>query len=263
MTTPLYDITAIGNAIVDVLAFVPDDFLNTHAMTKGAMQLVDAQAIASLRHTLKESRECSGGSAANTVAALSQLGSRACFMGRVSNDALGAIFTHDIRSVGVAFNPHPAEEGKPTAACIICVTPDGERTMNTYIGSCADFTPDDVDESVIRASRLLYVEGYLWDAPPAKAAIMRAIAVARESGVKVAFLCGASPRGFSATHRTGDRFFLCQCSRGTGTLSRNGTERHCHKTWYVGRHVSDHTERAACTDCVRGRHPSLCPALSE
>ncbi len=187
MTDTTYDLTAIGNAIVDILAFVPDDFLHTHQMAKSAMQLVDAEAIAALQGELPDSRKCSGGSAANTVAELSQLGSRTCFLGRVANDPLGDIFTHDIRSVGVRFDVARATTGKPTAACVVCVTPDGERTMNTYIGACGEFTVDDLDEGAIRASRLLYVEGYLWDAEPAKAAIMHALDIARENGVKIAF----------------------------------------------------------------------------
>ncbi len=185
--TTQYDITAIGNAIVDILAFVPDSFLAQHGMTRGAMQLVEADTIAALHKELKESRECSGGSAANTIAAMAGLGAKTCFLGRVAKDPLGELFTQDIRASGVEFGTDPAHGGKPTACCIVCVTPDGERTMNTYIGACSEFTVSDVDAEAIRASRLLYVEGYLWDAEPAKAAITHALDIARQSEVKIAF----------------------------------------------------------------------------
>ena len=187
MTRSLYDITAIGNAIVDILAYVPDSFLEAHQMPKSMMQLVEADTITRLISELGESRKCSGGSAANTIAAMAELGARTCFMGRVAQDVLGDLFTHDIRSAGVTFDAVPAKDGKPTASCVVCVTPDGERTMNTYIGACAEFTRSDINEQAIRESRLLYVEGYLWDAAPAREAITHALAIARESGVKIAF----------------------------------------------------------------------------
>jgi sugar/nucleoside kinase (ribokinase family) len=187
MNAGLYDIVGIGNAIVDILAEVDEEFLTRHRMTKGAMQLVDSAHIEALRSEIMHSRECSGGSVANTIAAMAQLGARTHFLGRVADDALGAVFTHDIRGAGVTFDPTPAKDGKSTACCVVCVTPDGERTMNTFIGACAEFTAEDVNDTAITSAAWLYIEGYLWDAPAAKEAILKAITIARASGTKIAF----------------------------------------------------------------------------
>jgi sugar/nucleoside kinase (ribokinase family) len=182
-----YDIVGMGNAIVDILAHVDDAFLTRHAMHKGGMQLVESHVIADLRGQLQQSRECSGGSVANTIAAMAQRGANTAFLGRVADDALGRVFTQDIRSVGVTFEPVPATEGKPTACCVVCVTPDGERTMNTFIGASAEFTTDDLHPHALEKARMLYVEGYLWSAPEAKDAVRQAIATVRAHGGKIAF----------------------------------------------------------------------------
>jgi sugar/nucleoside kinase (ribokinase family) len=182
-----YDIVGMGNAIVDILAHVDEAFLTRHAMQKGGMQLVEASVIDTLRGQLQQSRECSGGSVANTIAAMAQRGAHTAFLGRVADDALGRVFTQDIRSVGVTFEPLPAADGKPTACCVVCVTPDGERTMNTFIGASAEFTHEDLHTAALEKARVLYVEGYLWSAPEAKDAIRRAIAVVKAHGGKVAF----------------------------------------------------------------------------
>ncbi len=182
-----YDVIGIGNAIVDCLAYVDEDFLQQQQMVRGSMQLISAQQELELRTKLISPKLCSGGSVANTIAALASLNVRTAFLGRVANDEVGASFTADICAAGVYFAPTPATKGKPTACCIICVTPDGERTMNTFIGASSEFTVADVKAEVIEQSKILYLEGYLWDAEPAKEAILQAIHIARDHGVKIAF----------------------------------------------------------------------------
>lgn len=180
------DIVAIGNPVVDMLAHVPDAFLASHGLSKGATHLRDEHAIDLLCEELPEAWRCSGGSAANTIVALSELGMKTAFIGRVANDAYGESFVRDIREAGVTFNPTPAETGKPTARCAVCVTPDGERTMSVYIGACAEFMAEDLEEDYLEQARMVYIEGYLWDAPEAKHAISHAIHIAREHGKEVA-----------------------------------------------------------------------------
>jgi sugar/nucleoside kinase (ribokinase family) len=187
MTKTLYDVVGIGNAIVDYLAHVDDAFLVAHQMEKGAMQLVSAERSAALRANLLNARVCSGGSVANTMAGLADMGARCAYIGRVADDALGHIFSDDMRGIGVTYTTSPAQEGAPTASCVVCVTPDGQRTMNTHIGACAELSVDDIDESLIRSAKILYIEGYLWDAPDAKDAILHAMHCAKDAGVKIAF----------------------------------------------------------------------------
>jgi sugar/nucleoside kinase (ribokinase family) len=182
-----YDITGVGNAIVDVLARVDDAFLAEHSMPKGGMSLIDADRAEALYAALGQCTECSGGSVANTIAALASLGARTAYMGRVHDDALGAIFRHDMRGSGVTFDVAPATAGLPTARCLICITPDAERTMNTFLGACTEFAPEDVDESVVAASAVLYLEGYLWDQPAAKEGIRKAMRAAKAAGRTTAF----------------------------------------------------------------------------
>jgi len=181
-----YDVCGIGNAIVDVLAQVDDAFVSAEKMPKGSMQLIDTDVAEDLYQKLSGCTVCSGGSVANTMAALASLGARAAYMGRVHDDELGHMFRHDMRSTGVAFDTPAAVSGKPTARCMICVTPDAERTMNTYIGACAEIEPSDIDDARIQASGVVYVEGYLWDQPAAKAAIRHAVHTAKIAGRKVA-----------------------------------------------------------------------------
>lgn len=181
-----YDVLGIGNAIVDVLAPAEDTFLKEHGMVKGSMALIDAQKAEELYAAMGSGTEASGGSAANTVAGVAALGGRACFIGKVRDDQLGQTFSNDIRNIGVDFPSAPAAGGAPTARCLIAVTPDAMRTMNTFLGACVELGPDDVDEAVVAASAITYLEGYLWDPPRAKEAFLKAIAAARTAGRQVA-----------------------------------------------------------------------------
>ncbi|MFP6707576.1 MAG: adenosine kinase [Alphaproteobacteria bacterium] len=181
-----YDVLGIGNAIVDVLAPAEDAFLEAHGMAKEAMTLIDAERAEELYAAMGSGTEASGGSAANTVAGVAALGGRACFIGKVRDDELGSIFAHDIRAIGVDFHSAPASSGAPTARCLISVTPDAKRTMHTFLGACVDLGPEDVDEDLIAASAITYLEGYLWDPPGAKEAFIKAMGAARAAGRKVA-----------------------------------------------------------------------------
>jgi len=177
-----YDAVGIGNAIVDVLAHADDEFLNTHDLVKGTMTLVDEDQSAALYQKMGPAVECSGGSAANTIAGLASLGGRGAFVGKVRDDQLGAIFRHDIQSLGVDFDTLLATGGAPTARCMIFVTPDAQRTMLTYLGACVDLGPGDVDDAAIAAAQVTYLEGYLWDPPEAKKAFLKAAETAHEAG---------------------------------------------------------------------------------
>ncbi len=182
-----YDVVAIGNAIVDVLAHAEDPFLKTHAMEKGAMVLIDAAQADTIYSAMGPAIEVSGGSAANTVAGMAELGNKTGFIGRVANDQLGEVFIHDLRSLGVVFDTPPATDGVPTGRCLILVTPDAQRTMNTYLGACNDLSPADIDPDFIRSAAISYFEGYLWDLEPAKEAYRKAMDIAHAAGRKVAF----------------------------------------------------------------------------
>ena len=181
-----YDVIAIGNAIVDVLAAHPDAFLQANGIPKGSMRLISAAEAAELYGKMGPGREVSGGSAANSCAGIAALGGRAAFVGRVSNDQLGKVFAHDIRAAGVDFRTPPAESGPPTGQCLIIVSPDAQRTMSTYLGSCQEVDEPDVDEAMVRAAKVTYFEGYLWDPPRAKEAIRLAAAEAHAAGREVA-----------------------------------------------------------------------------
>jgi len=185
MTQNKYDVVGIGNAIVDVLGMVDDAFIARNQLKKGNMELVDEARSKALYAQLGQTQECSGGSAANTLAALASFGGNAAFIGKVAKDQLGEIFTHDMRSVGVHFASAPSSSGPATASCIVCVTPDAQRTMLPYLGACTQVTEADVDAELISASAVLYIEGYLWDIDAAKAAIRKAISVAKQHGKKV------------------------------------------------------------------------------
>jgi sugar/nucleoside kinase (ribokinase family) len=184
--SPRFDILGIGNAIVDVVAPVPEAFLSRHDMHKGAMALIDAAAAERLTADLPEGVQSSGGSAANTCAVAALLGARVAYLGKVGDDALGAVFRHDINSVGVHFPTAPSTELVPTARCLIAVTPDGQRTMNTFLGACVTFGPDDVDPELVGAAAVTYLEGYLFDPPAAQAAFLKAAAAAHAAGRQVA-----------------------------------------------------------------------------
>ena len=182
-----YDVTAIGNAIVDVIAQADDAFLEQQKLPKGAMSLIDAVDAERLYSLMGPGVERSGGSAANTAAGIAMLGGKVAFIGKVSDDQLGDVFAHDIRAVGVEFRTPPLTEGLSTARCLILVTPDAQRTMQTFLGACTAFSADDVDEDLIARSRVLFMEGYLWDQPRAIEGMRKAAAVAKASGCKVAF----------------------------------------------------------------------------
>ncbi|HEY1736064.1 MAG TPA: adenosine kinase [Methylovirgula sp.] len=180
------DILGLGNAIVDVIAPIDDDFLAAHDLRKGAMQLIDEAQAENLYATMGQTTVVSGGSAANTIIGAARLGCRAGFIGKVKSDSLGAIFTHDIRAAGVAFASAPANDGAASARCLVFVTPDGQRTMNTFLGACQNLTPEDVDPALVGNSEFVYLEGYLWDPPEAKRAFLKASEIAHASGRKVA-----------------------------------------------------------------------------
>jgi len=180
------DVVGIGNAIVDVLVQSDDAFLAKHGLTKGTMALVDEQQAERLYGALGAGLETSGGSAANTLAGIAQLGGRAAFIGRVRDDQLGAIFSHDIRAVGARFDTPAATSGPSTARCLILVTPDAQRTMCTYLGASVGLDPDDLDLDLVGQAKVLYLEGYLWDSEEAKRAFLAAAEVMRQSGGQVA-----------------------------------------------------------------------------
>ena len=187
MTEKPLDVLAIGNAIVDVIADADDAFLNRHGMTKGAMRLIDAAAAKALYDDMGPGRELSGGSAANTVAGLAALGLATGFIGQLGDDELGEIFAHDIRSLGVAFDTPPRGDCGPTATCLIVVTPDAQRTMSTFLGAAQQLDSASVTRERVAASRIVYLEGYLWDPEGPRAAMESAIKIARAAGTKVAF----------------------------------------------------------------------------
>ncbi len=181
-----YDVVAIGNAIVDVLAHSDDAFLEAHGMTKGTMALIDAQQADDLYQAMGTSVECSGGAAANTAAVIASLGGKPAFIGKIRDDILGTVFSHDIKASGVAFASKPADNGTSTARCLVLVTEDAQRTMNTYLGACRELTEADVDPALVADCQVVYLEGYLWDAPEAKKAMIKACEAAKAAGRKVA-----------------------------------------------------------------------------
>ena len=181
-----FDILGIGNAIVDVLAPVPESFITRHDMRKGAMTLIDAEHAERIYAAMPPAQETSGGSVANTSAIAARLGARVAYLGRVADDQLGQVFRHDIAASGVHFPTPPLADGAPTARCMILVTPDGQRTMNTYLGACVAFGESEVDEDAVAASSVVYLEGYLFDEPAAQAAFRRAAAIAHRAGRRVA-----------------------------------------------------------------------------
>ncbi|MBN8920710.1 MAG: adenosine kinase, partial [Rhizobiales bacterium] len=183
---PQYDVLAIGNAIVDVIARADDDFLVRQGMPKGAMALIDEARALAIYDAMGATVEISGGSAANSIVGVASFGGRAAFCGKVRQDTLGGAFAHDIRAAGVAFHTPTAPDGPSTGRCYILVTPDGERTMNTYLGAAQNLRPEDIDGDLVAASSIVYLEGYLWDPPHAKAAFRKAAELAHAAGRLVA-----------------------------------------------------------------------------
>jgi sugar/nucleoside kinase (ribokinase family) len=186
MSSARFDVLGIGNAIVDVIARTEEDFLLKQGMHKGAMALIDEARAQAIYAAMGPAIETSGGSAANTIVGLASLGSRSAFIGKVKDDELGRAFAHDIRAAGATFTTSPAAEGPSTARCYVLVTPDGERTMNTYLGAAQDLHPADIDADLVAASAVTYLEGYLWDPKNAKDAFVKAAKIAHDAGRSVA-----------------------------------------------------------------------------
>jgi sugar/nucleoside kinase (ribokinase family) len=185
--TEAYDVAALGNAIVDVIVPADDEFLLQHNIAKGVMTLIDEYRAEQLYHAFPQAQQIAGGSAANTMAGLASLGGRGLFLGKVKADPLGQSFAQSLETIGVHYRTEMATQGPASACCLIVVTPDGHRSMNTYLGASREIAPSDIREPEIAAARVLYIEGYLWDTPQAKAAINKAIDAARRAQRKIAF----------------------------------------------------------------------------
>jgi len=192
LTEATYDVVAIGNAIVDVIAQADHDFIAREGMTAGSMRLIDADEATGLYSRMGPGREISGGSAANTLAGMAAMGARCGFIGQVADDQLGQVFIHDLRATGVTFDVSPREGEPPTARCLILVTPDGQRTMNTFLGASHYLPVAALDERMIASGAILYLEGYMWDPEEPRAAMRSAILTARKAGRRVAFTLSAA-----------------------------------------------------------------------
>jgi sugar/nucleoside kinase (ribokinase family) len=181
-----FDVVGVGNAIVDVIAMVDDDFIDRHGLSKGSMSLIDSERAHQLYDAMPSGIEASGGSAANTMAGIASFGGRAAYIGKVRDDQLGEVFRHDIRATGVSYEVPAAAEGPPTARCLIQVTPDAQRTLNTFLGVSSLLAPIDVDENLVASAKVVYCEGYLWDIEIAKQAIRKAMDAGRATGATTA-----------------------------------------------------------------------------
>jgi len=186
MTSAKYDVLGIGNAIFDVLVRTDEAFLARHGMTKGGMALIDEARAAAIYQDMGPATEMSGGSAANTIVGVASFGARTAFIGKVKDDQIGRLYSHDIKAADVAFATAPATGGPATGCSYILVTPDGERTMNTWLGAAQELTPDDIDPADVAACGIVYLEGYLWDPKNAKDAFLKASTVAHQAGRQVA-----------------------------------------------------------------------------
>ena len=184
--TESVDVLGLGNSLIDLIAQTDDAYLVGQDMAKGAMTLIDEDRAEALYAARREPSIVSGGSAANTIVGVGSFGVKCAYIGKVKNDPLGETFAHDIRAMGVGFSTAPAEHGPATGRCFVYVTPDGERTMNTFLGASTYLSPDDVDEDLVRAARFVYLEGYMWDRPAAKEAFRKAGRIARSAGNRVA-----------------------------------------------------------------------------
>lgn len=186
MTAAKYDVLGIGNALFDILVQTDEVFLSRHGMTKGGMSLIDEERASAIYRDMGPATKMSGGSAANTIVGIASLGARAAYVGKVRDDEIGRMYSHDIRAAGVAFETKPAGSGAATGCSYILVTPDGERTMNTYLGAAQDLMPADIDADQISAAAFVYLEGYLWDPQSAKEAFVKAATIAHQAGRQVA-----------------------------------------------------------------------------
>ncbi len=185
MTSAAFDVLGIGNAIVDVITRADDTFLKTHALTKGSMMLIDEARAEALYAAMGPGIEVSGGSCGNTMAGVASFGGKGAYIGKVRNDQLGSVFGHDLRATGVSFETVQSTDGPATARCLIVVTADAQRTMSTYLGACVRLGPADIDVAKVAAAQVTYVEGYLWDPPEAKKAVVKAFDAAHAAGRKV------------------------------------------------------------------------------
>jgi sugar/nucleoside kinase (ribokinase family) len=181
-----FDVLGIGNALIDVIASVDDTFIDAHDFPRGATTMVDLERSEAVYADLPPAQEISGGSCANTIAGLASFGATVAFVGRVRDDQLGKVYTHDLRSLGIHFDVPPATSGPATGRCLVMVTPDAHRTQCTYLGASTFIGPEDVDADLVGRAQVTYLEGYLWDQPPAKDAIRKAAAAARGAGRQVA-----------------------------------------------------------------------------
>ncbi|HEY2531636.1 MAG TPA: adenosine kinase [Xanthobacteraceae bacterium] len=222
MTSTRYDVLGIGNAIVDVIARADEDFLLKQDMRKGTMTLIDEARAEAIYDAMGPAVEMSGGSAANTIVGLASFGARAAFVGKVKDDGLGRAFSHDIRAAGVTFAPAPASDGAATGRCYVLVTPDGERTMNTYLGAAQNLHAADIDAEMIAASAVIYLEGYLWDPKHAKEAFLKAANIAHEAGRKVALTLSDA----FCVDRWRDEFLRLMRSRTVDLIFANEAELH-------------------------------------
>ena len=222
MASARYDVLGIGNAIVDVIARAEEDFLLRQDMRKGTMALIDEARAQAIYAAMGPAVETSGGSAANTTVGLASLGARAAFVGKIKDDPLGRAFAHDIRAAGVAFATVPASGGPSTGRCYVLVTPDGERTMNTYLGAAQDLQPSDIDAEAIAASSIIYLEGYLWDPKNAKDAFVKAAKIAHDAERKVAL----SLSDAFCVDRWRDEFLQLMRSRTVDLIFANEAELH-------------------------------------
>jgi sugar/nucleoside kinase (ribokinase family) len=246
MTSAKYDVLGIGNAIFDILVQTDEGFLAAHGMTKGGMALIDENSAASIYRDMGPATEMSGGSAANTIVGLANLGARAAYVGKVKDDQIGRLYTHDIRAAGVAFETRPAADGPATGCSYILVTPDGERTMNTYLGAAQELTSGDIDAAQVAAAAILYLEGYLWDPKSAKEAFVKASTIAHDAGRQVALTLSDS----FCVDRYRDEF-LDLMRKGTVDLIF-ANEAELHSLYQTGfRYRAD----AVAQRCETGSHP--------
>jgi sugar/nucleoside kinase (ribokinase family) len=222
MTAAKYDVLGIGNAIFDVLVQTDEAFLISHGMTKGGMALIDEDRAAAIYRDMGPATEMSGGSAANTIVGLANLGARAAYVGKVRDDQIGRLYTHDIRAAGVAFETKPAAGGPATGCSYILVTPDGERTMNTWLGAAQELIPSDIDAAQVAASSIVYLEGYLWDPLSAKEAFVKAATIAHGAGRQVALTLSDS----FCVDRYRDEFLDLMRSRTVDLVFANEAELH-------------------------------------
>ncbi|KRR03657.1 carbohydrate kinase [Bradyrhizobium jicamae] len=222
MADAKYDVLGIGNAIFDVFAQTDEKFLADHGMAKGGMALIDEARAASIYRDMGPATEVSGGSGANTIVGVAGFGARAAFIGKVKNDQIGGLYTHDIRAAGVAYETKAADAGPATGCSYILVTPDGERTMNTYLGAAQDLTPADIDEAQIAASSIVYLEGYLWDPKNAKEAFVKAATIAHKAGRQVALTLSDS----FCVDRYRDEFLDLMCKGTVDLVFANEAELH-------------------------------------